>query len=268
MYHNICDDPESGVPAYYRTNTSPAVFRQHMQFLADNGYKTISIHQLVTKLLSSASQLSTLNSQPLVALTFDDAFRSVYTEAFPVLQEHGFTASVFLPTAFIGDTRRQFRPSTVNLQLTTALDCLTWSEVLELRRHGFEFGSHTVNHPELVKLAWADIQSEISNSKSEIERHLGQAVTSFCYPFAFPQADRAFTQTLRGVLVETGYTSCLTTQIGCVQPGDDPFCIKRLPANSLDDECLFLAKLDGAYDWLARPQRTAKRLASVLKPRR
>src|SRR5438477_11617581 len=47
MYHNISDAPEPGVPAYYQTNTSPAVFRQHMQFLADNGYQTISVTKLV-----------------------------------------------------------------------------------------------------------------------------------------------------------------------------------------------------------------------------
>src|ERR1035437_2570439 len=87
MYHSISDDPEPGVPPYYKTNTSPAVFRQHMQFLADQGYHTISLDELVEKLRTadhasfSNSQLSTPNHQ-LVAITFDDGFRDFYTEAF------------------------------------------------------------------------------------------------------------------------------------------------------------------------------------------
>ena len=49
----------------------------------------------------------------LIVLTFDDGFRNFYTEAFPVLQQHGFTATVFLPTAFIGDRPRAFARSRV-----------------------------------------------------------------------------------------------------------------------------------------------------------
>jgi hypothetical protein len=108
------------------------------------------------------------------------------------------------------------------------------------------------------------VESEISNSKSEIEDRLGERVSSFCYPFAFPQANRAFTQTLRAMLRKAGYTCCLTTQVG-VDRGDDPFCIKRLPVNSLDDVQLFASKLAGAYDWIAWPQQTVKWCKAMLK---
>src|SRR5271157_1464018 len=50
MYHNISDDPEPGVSPYYQTNTSPAVFRRHMQFLADHAYQTVTLDQIITAL--------------------------------------------------------------------------------------------------------------------------------------------------------------------------------------------------------------------------
>jgi peptidoglycan/xylan/chitin deacetylase (PgdA/CDA1 family) len=295
MYHSISDDPEPGVSPYYQTHTSPAVFRQHMQLLANHGCQTITLTQLVTNLTKGPHdgwttnyestdhrtsdginpvsprsknptiQLSTTPFPPLVVITFDDGFRDFYTDAFPVLQEHGFTATMFLPTAFIGDTRRQFRPSTINSQLSTAIECLTWSEIRELRKSGIEFGSHTVNHPKLVELAWPDIKSEVSNSKAEIEQRLGEPPTAFCYPFAFSQADRAFGRAFRDLLLETGHTCCATTELGRVRPGDDPFRLKRLPANSLDDPALFQAKLEGAYDWLAKPQSAVKRVKALLR---
>jgi peptidoglycan/xylan/chitin deacetylase (PgdA/CDA1 family) len=283
MYHSISDGPEPGVSPYYQVNTRPAVFRQHMQFLADHGYRTVTLTELVANLTTgpqddgtkglqdpgattprgpiSAFQHFSISAFPkLVCLTFDDGFRDFYAEAFPVLQTHGFTATVFLPTAFIGDERRQFRPSTLNYQPSTPKDCLTWSEVRELHRHGIHFGSHTVNHPKLVELDWPEIKSELSNSKSEIEQQLGEPATSFCYPFAFPQADRSFAQMFQDLLCESGYSSCATTELGRIRPGTDPFRLKRLPVNSQDDLALFAAKLNGAYDWLAGPQALAKKL--------
>jgi peptidoglycan/xylan/chitin deacetylase (PgdA/CDA1 family) len=300
MYHSISDDPEPSVSPYYQVNTRPAVFRQQMQFLAAQGYSTISLDQLVSMLTTGLQDdritglqdhgakmprgpISAFSFQlsafpKLVCLTFDDGFADFYTQAFPVLQNHGFIATMFLPTAFIGDERRQFRPSTINsppsavlLQRTgqpsTMKDCLIWSEVRELRRHGIHFGSHTVNHPKLVELDWPAIKSELSDSKSSIEQRLGEPVTAFCYPFAFPQTDRDFIHRFTDVLSDTGYRSCATTELGRVRPGTAPFRLKRLPANSLDDLALFAAKLDGAYDWLAAPQSAVKTMKAFLGPR-
>jgi peptidoglycan/xylan/chitin deacetylase (PgdA/CDA1 family) len=279
MYHSISDDPEPGVAPYYRVNTSPSVFRQQMRFLADHGYRTISLDQMVELLSPSLARSGAHPGQSdgrgvrdegrLVALTFDDGFRNFYTEAFPVLQQHGFTAAVFLATAFIGLERRHFRAdrgyrssSPQLLNPSTSTDCLTWSEVRELHKAGIQFGSHTVNHPKLVELDWRDIKSEISNSKSEIEQQLAEPVTGFCYPYAFPQADRSFVHVFSELLGETGYTCCATTELGRVRPGDDVYRLKRLPANSFDDLPFFAAKLDGSYDWLALPQAMVKKLKS------
>ena len=288
MYHSISGEPEPGVPAYYHTNTSPAVFRQHMQFLADHDYRTISLDELVTVLRTpdpvsritstlrsatknghhasfSNSQPSTLNSQPSVAITFDDGFRDFFTEAFPILQNHGYTATMFLPTAFIRDSSSaSIRASSPFRNPQSAF--LSWSEIIELRQAGIQFGSHTVNHPKLVELSWSGIQSELSNSKSDIEQHLGEPVSAFCYPFAFPQTDRSFANSFRDLVVQTGYSCCTTTELGRVHPGSDPFRLKRLPANALDDNALLAAKLEGAYDWLAAPQSAVKTIKAFLRP--
>jgi hypothetical protein len=49
--------------------------------------------------------------------------------------------------------------------------------------------------------------------------------------------------------------------------GDDPYRLKRLPVNSLDDPALFQAKLEGGYDWLAFPQAVIKHVKNRLRPR-
>jgi hypothetical protein len=52
----------------------------------------------------------------------------------------------------------------------------------------------------------------------------------------------------------------VTTELGRVKIGDDPYRLKRLPVNSLDDEALLRAKLEGGYDWLGWPQYLIKKV--------
>ncbi len=287
MYHSISNDPETGISGYYRVNTTPAAFRDQMAFLSENGYRTLTVSQLVTALQSGKKPevggLRTEDrSQPsaFLVITFDDGFHNFYTDAFPVLNEFGFSATMFLPTAFIGETRRPFVPQSGTS--ASPKQCLTWSEVQECHQAGIEFGSHTVNHPTLVELSWLEIKSEVQDSKKEIEDHLGQPSPSFCYPYAFPQQDRQFVERFTDLLQGSGYSSCATTQIGRVQlqpSGPKPslsdsalsafslqpsaFLLKRLPVNSLDDRPLLKAKMNGHYDWLATPQSMIKRLKAT-----
>ncbi len=243
MYHSVSDEAEEGVQPYYRLATSPRRFADQMQWLGETGHVGVSLEEALA--LRGREQEGRLP----VAITFDDGFRDFHTGAWPVLKRHGFTATMYLPTAFIDAPRKSFRGK----------ECLTWDEVRELRAQGVRFGSHTVNHPKLHELPWETIETELAVSKQSIERELNEEITGFAYPYAFPQEDRGFTGTLAGLLRKLGYRNCATTVIG-TDAGENPFCLKRLPANSCDDQSLFVAKLQGAYDWLGSAQRTVRRL--------
>jgi len=253
MYHSVSDQSEADVAPYYRTTTSPKVFAEHMSLLHAEGWKTVG---LKAGLQALGDEKATY--QKVVALTFDDGFRDFHTAAFPILRQYGFGATVFLPIAFIGKEPIRFKTH----------ECLTWDEVRELHQAGIEFGSHTVNHPELVHLAWGEVEKEVRDSKTEIEQRLGVRVTSFAYPYAFPRANRDFASRLGQLLRETGYECCVTTDIGRADAGTNLFAIPRLPANGSDDTKLLKAKLDGAYDWLAVPQRLFKMLKRLVSLQR
>ena len=244
MYHSIANDPEIGRSGYYKVCTTPTRFAEHMTWLAKNGYEGVTLGTGVAWLNSP----QTGNGRKPVAITFDDGFRDFYTEAFPILQRHRFHATMYLPTGFIGDERQSFQ----------SRDCLTWSEVSELHSAGIEFGSHTVTHPKLIEADWPQIGAELRDSKAAIEQRLRSTVTAFAYPYAFPQAQRDFVPRFCQTLKKAGYESCATTEVGRVRPGDSLLSLKRLPINEADDAPLLRAKLEGAYDWLAIPQASAK----------
>lgn len=274
MYHSVSDDPEIGVHPYYRICTSPKKFSEQMQWLAGNGYRGVSLSQGFGGIAPTHPPTAELGPFKPVVLTFDDGYRDFYTAAAPILHQHRFTATMFLPTGFIGDARTFFGALTGDLiknqksKIKNGRECLTWTEVAELHSEGIEFGSHTVNHPELDGLFWNDVELEIRRSKREIESRLRAPCTTFAYPYAFPSANAQFVEAFTSLLKNAGVQFGVTTAIGRASHADkeeSPLTLKRLPVNSSDDLALFKAKVNGAYDWLSWPQNLSKRVKRVVK---
>jgi peptidoglycan/xylan/chitin deacetylase (PgdA/CDA1 family) len=245
MYHSIAELGADSRHPYFGTVTSPAVFEQQMRYLHENGFGTLS----PADIFANGETSIRIVRKPVI-ITFDDGFRDFYTHAQPILAKYGFTAIVYLPTAYIQKTTATFK----------GLDCLTWNEVRELSRAGVLFGSHTVTHPILKEVSHDQLEAELRDSKTTIENELGFAIDSFAYPYAYPQHNREFVQRLRSVLVDAGYQNGVSTIIGSTHGIEDRFCLKRLPANSWDDPTFFAAKLDGDYDWLGNVQYLSKSL--------
>ena len=71
-----------------------------------------------------------------MVITFDDGYRDFYRQAFPVLNQYGFSATVFLPTAHVGERAVAFKGK----------ECLTWGQVRELQS-GRAFFRFSYGHP-------------------------------------------------------------------------------------------------------------------------
>jgi len=239
LYHSISERSGDRAHPYFVTETHPSTFAKQMKYVYDKGYSTITLSEVLALLRSKSS-----DRKKRVVITFDNGYRDFYTHAFPILKGYGFRAHVFLPTAYIGHRR----------QLLQGRECLTWPEVRELDEAGVVFGSHTVTRSQLHSFPIFDIEREIQESKDSIENELGAGISSFSYPYAFPEEDREFMHRLRDILQSHGYQNGVTTILGSVQTHEDRFFLRRLPANSYDDLALFRAKLDGDYDWLGSPQ--------------
>jgi len=229
-----------------------------MKILAENQYRAVSLSKAAEIIGSKEARLIPLSKdsrERLVVITFDDGYQDFEIEAFPILEEFKFSATVFLPAGFISKERSNFKNKR----------CLSWDQVRELAKLGVHFGSHTMTHPNLRDLQWEQVEREIISSKEIIEENLGKRVESFSYPYGFPDEDRGLKNKLRGLLIHSGYTSAVTTIIGTTTTGDDLFFMKRIPISSQDDSAFFRAKLEGRYDWVRGIQYGFKWLKKRIK---
>jgi peptidoglycan/xylan/chitin deacetylase (PgdA/CDA1 family) len=237
-YHSISENLFGKLDPYHQINTSVSIFASQMRWLRQAGYRTIDLPEMMNA-LETVRDLS-----KTVVLTFDDGYQDFYTDAFPVLRQCGFTATVFLASDRIRNTAACIEGA----------DYLTWSEVRELYSQGISFGSHSVTHADFRSLGPEEIDYELGYSKETIEQEIGAQVESFSYPFALPEEDRDFTRYLADTLENLGYTNGVSSAIGRAKPKDARFFLPRLPVNSWDDVELLRAKLQGGYDWLHWPQ--------------
>jgi peptidoglycan/xylan/chitin deacetylase (PgdA/CDA1 family) len=251
MYHSVGRGADTRHP-YYDTNISPAVFQRHLQFLRREGYTTAYLSDIVEILQNGR------DFQKLVAITFDDGFRSFYSQAFPMLSKYGFTATLFVPSGLVGQQNSSLGPEPF----------MTWDEIREVSRHGVHIGSHSVSHPDLYRLDSRALEGEVRFSKATIENNIGESVRSFAYPFAFPEHDQSFSRRFGALLQHVGYDSGVSTVIGRARRSHHRYVLPRLPVNSHDDPALFEAKLNGNYDWLHAPQYARKALKAFFSNRR
>jgi peptidoglycan/xylan/chitin deacetylase (PgdA/CDA1 family) len=125
------------------------------------GYTTITMAQFLEALYDGRD----LPEKPVV-ITFDDGHESVYLNAFPIMQEYGFTG-VF----YIVANRIHGAPEFVNVP--------TLKEMIEA---GWEIGSHGYTHSDLTK-NHSIAAKEIGDSKYDLEAALSTPILTFAYPF-------------------------------------------------------------------------------------
>jgi peptidoglycan/xylan/chitin deacetylase (PgdA/CDA1 family) len=233
MYHGI-NDRLGTRHAYFELNTSPVVFREQLQMLSVSGYDALDLKDLHNLTVSK----NAANRQ--VAITFDDGFADFYDNALPILTEFGFTAIVYIITDCTKDQRLSRDGATF----------MSWPEIRELSQHGIRVGSHTISHSKLWQLSRRRAAEEVRRSKEILEDKLGLPVTSFAYPYAFPENDKDYVTFIRECLQECGYSNAMSTIIGTAGIQSDMYRLPRLPLSTFDDNAFFRAKLNSGYEWL------------------
>lgn len=104
----------------------------------------------------------------LVVLTFDDSKASHYTVVRPLLKQYGFGATFFITEGFTFRTNKE--------------DYLTWQQIAELHRDGFEIGNHTRDHKGASKADLAGLREQVEAINAQCALHGVPKPVSFAYP--------------------------------------------------------------------------------------
>lgn len=239
-YHSV---DETGSPI----SKSVEKFRQEMQFLKDAGYQSLTLSEAIKHLKTGENA-----SRKMCVITFDDGFANNFEQAFPILEEVGFTATIFLVTSLIGQQSQWNVSEAIQQAGADALPLMNWDQIREMANAGFEFGSHTKSHPYLTTLPDSQLREELLESRKNIEDELGVGCSTLCYPYGDANGQ------VREAAREAGYDAAVTIRFGLNQQnGNDLFNLKRLGSARFSTETILRASLNGGYGWHLR-QRTSE----------
>jgi peptidoglycan/xylan/chitin deacetylase (PgdA/CDA1 family) len=241
-YHSI-DDSGSVV------STSRRTFRRQMLSLSESRMSVVSLGEIAAAIREGRAL-----PRDAVTITFDDGYRNVYTEAFPVLERCGFTATVFLVTDYCG--LENDWPGQGGGIARAPL--LTWAEVREMHRAGIEFGSHTATHPDLTRIPLQQAEREIRRSKAEIEDHLGVEATAFAYPYG------KYNARVKD-LVREEFLCAGSTLLGRAGSDSDPYSLKRVEMYYFSNAMSFGALIAGRADWYLAARQALRKLKAILQ---
>lgn len=210
MYHRF------GESEYPSTSVTVEQFRAHLDYLDQAGFHVWPLDKLVTAL-----QKGYPVPDHTVAITVDDAYESVYTQAYPLLKSHGFPFTVFVSTAAVDKKLPAF---------------MSWEQMREMAEHGAQYANHTVSHAHLLvrkrnesDSEWQErIRDEVTRAQGRLHQELGDDVNESPRLFAYPYGE--YDTALAGLVTQMGYVA-FGQESGAIGLPFDPRSLPRYPIN-------------------------------------
>lgn len=204
QYHHVSDATPSS------TSVTPVVFQQHMEYLVEHKFTIVSLPELVEKLKQGAPLPNNT-----VAITFDDAYESVYSTAYPLLKKRDWPFTVFVNTDPHDQGKRSFA---------------SWAQIREMAEQGVTIANHSTAHNHLLRLRTGEsraqwrkrITAEVLNAEKRIEEITGQSHRILAYPYG--EYDKA----LKTLLKELNFVA-FGQQSGPLYNTDDLLALPRFP---------------------------------------
>ncbi len=224
-------------PAKSDMAVSPSRFRRQLAALLSAGYRCLDFDEVLQAIQEAGSLQS-----PAFGLTFDDGYRSVYEDAWPVVSSDAALVREYAEHA------AQFRP-------------LEWPQLREMARSKrIRIGSHSLNHHLMGRLDETTLRDDLQRSKHILEDRLDVPVSLFSYPFGVARYG-AYSRASEDVVRQMGFRCSCTSEIGRIRAGSgNPYLLPRISLVEEDTGLDARAKAAGAYDWIGLAQSAFQRI--------
>jgi peptidoglycan/xylan/chitin deacetylase (PgdA/CDA1 family) len=217
MYHQVGEF--APMKAHRANYCDHRRFARQMAFLRHAGFRVIGLDRALACLRGEVP-----TPARAVVLTFDDAYENFADYALPVLAHHGFPATVYAISGWVG-RRAEWFAKDPDRPVPMLMDA---GRLRQIRASGVTVGSHTVNHLKLAEVTPAVKREELAASRAALEDLLGEEVRHLCYPYGSLDVDAV------RAAAETGYLSAVTCLRGAAT-GEDHLLVLPRKAISFGD---------------------------------
>jgi len=187
------------------TNIKLAEFDAHLKELTSGRYHVLPLLDVLSSIRAGKSL-----PERTIAITMDDGFSSVYTQAWPRLRAAKLPFTIFVATASID---------------AKAKGMMSWDQLREVAKAGVTIGAQTATHLHMVEAGDALNRDEIMASNKRIAEEIGAAPELFSYPYGETSAR------VMAVVKQSGYRFALGTHSGVANPTMNDFYIPRFGVN-------------------------------------
>jgi peptidoglycan/xylan/chitin deacetylase (PgdA/CDA1 family) len=196
---------------------APDVFRRQLRYIART-HRVLPLGACLD-IARTRARLAT----PVAAITFDDGYRSVYTNALPIMKSEGLLGACFVSTDLVGTSRRFAHDA--NLPVVDLLEVMDWAELNALRAEGWEIGGHTATHARLSQCDGAMLKDELERPITVLQQRLGIEGPALAYPFG---GREDITASALDFARRAGYSACMSDFGGENHPPVDLFDFRRI----------------------------------------
>lgn len=172
-----------GENSHPSTNIRIQQFEAHVAELVKPEYTVLPLPEIIARIKDKKAL-----PEKTVAITIDDAFVSVYTEAFPRLREARLPFTLFVATQPVDRSINGY---------------MSWEQIRELQSAGITIGSQTHTHLHMAKADPDKNRSEILISNKLFKKELGIVPKIIAYPYG--EYSLAVGQTAMQAGFETGF---------------------------------------------------------------
>jgi len=205
VYHHVSTDTPAS------TSVTPEQFEQHLEFLDDGGYRVWPLPRVLSAIFDQTEAVP----DNVVAITFDDAYESVFTTARPLLETRGWPYSVFVNTDSIDAGHSPY---------------MSWDQLRTLAGEGVTIGNHSAAHGHMSRPQadesvgdWRErIRADITKSHQRLTEEIGEIADIFAYPYGEDSPELA-------EIVAQRYRFALAQRSGPIGPLTNPRSMPRFP---------------------------------------
>lgn len=133
------------------------------------------------------SPVATLRAEPsILTFTFDDNLIGQYNEAFRILDNADMQGTLFICTSDEDFVEKQGETGTFLICVSNEANeagRMTWDQIREMHKAGWEIGAHSVSHPHLTQLSDIDLEYEVTAPIEKITEEVGEQPVSFATPY-------------------------------------------------------------------------------------